>query len=358
MVHNAAEMGTIPGISTQCSGDTGFSPAPIHSPTMTTTGENTTTTHGACVFCNTTRPTEQVLCPACGRGWIDAAAVDAVQSVAKAEAAAIRTITTDPAPSVRRSTYRARWWVPVVVAAVVFAGYWGVVTLVDDTTATPAASPAPPTTLATTTTAPVETPPTTLPPASPTTTIAPTTTTTSSTTTTLPLLPVGQTMDLDDLRLGVVELGDFAFGTASDDVLPDLVATFGQPTDIQDVTPAWGVCGTDTGSVYTFGGLHVITTDREGTEVLAGFVVEATGSPSDALQSFSGIGVGATVAELDATYRSVDLTIDESITTWIVRSTNDGRTLLWGTAAGATDEATIDVIASPRPCDGGPAATG
>jgi hypothetical protein len=317
---------------------------------MTTTNENATTTQGACVFCNTTRPIEQVLCPACGRGWIDAPAVDAVQSVAKAEAAAIRTISTDPAPTVRRSTYRARWWVPLVVATVVFAGYWAAVSILDDTGAPSTASPSPPTTLAPTTTGPVAAPPTTLPPPTTSTTAAPSTTTT----TTVPPLPAGQAVTVDELRLGVIELGEFAFGTAADVVLPDLVATFGQPTDIASATPAWGVCAGDSGVVYTFGGLHVITTEGDGVEELAGFVVEAAGTASDDLKSFSGIGVGDTVGDLTTTYRSVDLSYDESVTTWIVRSTNDGRTLLWGTAAGGDADAVIDLIASPYPCDGGP----
>lgn len=329
----------------------GFDRTPIHSPAMTTTDENATTTQGACVFCNTTRPIEQVLCPACGRGWIDAPAIDSVQSVAKAEAAAIRTLSTDLAPAVRRSTYRARWWVPVVVAAVVFAGYWGIVSVLDDTGAETAVPPSAPTTLAPTTSAPVEAPPTTLPPAT-----TSTTATTTTTTTTLAALPVGQAVDLDDLRLGAVELGPYAFGTAAETVLPDLVATFGQPTDIATATPQWGICDGDTGSVYGFGGLQVITTLRDGVEEFAGFVLEEAGTPSDGLQSFSGIGIGDTVGDLTVTYRTTDVRVDGSETSWIVRSANDGRTLLWGTASGDGADAVIDLIASPRPCDGGPSA--
>lgn len=325
-----------------------------------TTNENLSTSQRACVFCNTTRPIEQVLCPSCGRGWIDTSAVDAVESVAKAEAAAIRTITTDKALPVRRSTYRKGWWIPLLVALIVFGGYWAVVNLVDGEPTTDAA-PAPPSTLAPTTTAPVASPPTTLatttlPPAT-TTTTAPATTTTTTTTTLAPL-PIGTAIPIDDLRLGAVELGDLAFGTPADEVLPDLVATFGQPTAIADASTAWGLCSDYTGRVVTFGGLHIVTVNDGATERFAGFVVDRAGTASDDLQSFSGIGVGSTIAELTDTYRSTTIDAGETSTVWIVTSVNDGRTLLWGTAAGADEQATIDRIASPNPCDGGPTATG
>lgn len=327
-----------------------------------TTDENRSASLGACVFCNTTRPIEQVLCPSCGRGWIDSPAADSVQSVAKAEAASIRTITTDGALPVRRSTYRRRWWVPLLVGAIVFAGYWAVVTAVDGDPPETAA-PAAPTTLAPTTTAPVALPPTTLPPTTqpPTTTTTTTAPTTSTTTSTIPPLPSGTPLPIDELRLGAIELGDRAFGTPADEVLPDLVATFGQPTAITAGSPAWGLCSADKGRVISFGGLHIVTVDDGGDggdEVFVGFVVESTGTPSDALRSFSGIGIGSTVAELLATYRSTVVDAGDTTTTWIVSSVNDGRTLLWGTAAGSDATATIDRIASPQACDGGPTTLG
>ncbi len=282
--------------------------------------------------------------------------------MAKAEAAAIRTITTEKALPVRRSTYRKGWWVPLVVAAIVFGGYWAVVNLVDGERAPQAAPAVPtvPTTLAPTTTAPVVSPPTTLPattlpPATTTTTVAPTTTTT---TTTLPPLPTGTPIPIDDLRLGAVELGDFAFGTPADEVLPDLVATFGQPTSITLASTAWGLCSEDTGRVLTFGGLHIVTLDDGATERFAGFMVEPAGTASDELRSFSGIGVGSTLGELQDTYRSTVVDAGDTAATWIVASVNDGRTLLWGTAAGSGDQAAIDRIASPHACDGGPSISG
>lgn len=317
--------------------------------------EHVSTSRGACVFCNTTRPIEQVLCPSCGRGWIDTSAVDSVDTVVKAEAEAIRTITTGEALPVRRSTYRRGWWLPLAIAAVVFGAYWGVVTVLDGEGTTTTTSPvAAPTTLAPTTTAPVLAPPTTLP--APTATTTPPTTTTSTTTTTLPTLAVGEEIPIDELRLGAIELGPLAFGTAADAVLPDLVATFGQPTAIAEATPAWGLCAGDAGRIVTFGGLHIITLNDDGSERFAGFVVEPAGAASDELQTFSGIRLGSSIGDLTDTYRSVSLDVGDEATTWVVASVNDGRTLLRGTAQGAGDDAVIDRIASPSVCDGGPGA--
>lgn len=328
---------------------------------MTSTrNEHISTSQGACVFCNTVRPIEQVLCPACGRGWIDASAAESVDSVVRAEAEAIRTITTDPALPIRRSTYRKAWWVPVVGAALVFGVYWLAVAVLGDDGSADTGPIATPTTLAPSTTVAVELPPTTLPPPTTTTPPAPSTTTattpptTTTTTTTLPPLPIGDAIPLEDLQLGAVELGAIAFGTAADEALPDLVATFGQPSAIDDATESWGLCSGDTGRVITFGGLHIITVTADGSETLAGYILDTAGTASDSLVTFSGVGLGSTLDEMSDTYRSFTTDVSDATASWVVSSFNDGRTLLWGTSTDA-DSPVVDRIASPRSCDGGPA---
>lgn len=332
---------------------------------MTTTKRsNLSTSQGACVFCNTVRRVDEVLCPACGRGWIDASAADSGASVARAEAAAIRTIATGKAPRVRRSTYRKAWWAPLVVASVVFGAYWLIVTLAgsDDTTTSDTLMVT--TTASPTTTSALQTPPTTLSPTgTPTTTVAPATTTTTApepattTTTVEPGLPAGDPIALDELRLGAIELGPLPFGSAITDVLPRLVGTFGQPTAYGVAGEEWGLCGGDSGRVITFGGLHIVTVDTDAGETFAGFVLERAGTASDQLLTFSSVGLGATLAQLNDTYRSFDVTIGDQDTAWIVSSFNDGHTLLWGNAKGTGPDAVVDRISSPRACDGGPAAS-
>jgi hypothetical protein len=323
-----------------------------------TKNDHVSTSQGACVFCNTVRPIDEVLCPACGRGWIDTSASDSADSVARAESAAIRTISTGAALEIRRANYRKAWWVPILVAAVVFGVYWALVTIIGGTAGTEPEPVTVPTTLGPTTTAAVELPPTTLPPPqTPPTTVTPstTTTTTAVTTTTVPPLAAGDPIPIDDLRLGAIELGEFAFGSPAAELLARLVGTFGQPTSISDASPEWGICSDDGGQVFTFGGLHVVTIDAPGGADFAGFVVEESGTASDGLSTFSGVGLGTTIAEMDEVYRSFQTSVAGGTTTWIVSSFNDGHTLLWGTAAGDSADAVVDRIASPRACDGGPA---
>ena len=309
------------------------------------------------MFCNTVRPIEQVLCPVCGRAWIDANAADSADSVARAEAEAIRTMSTDSALPIRRSTHRQGRWIPVLIALVAFGGYWLAVSVATDRNTEPPAAQPVPMTLATSTTQSVQTPPNTLPPATTTTAPPPTTATvppTTTTTTTLPLLRVGEPIALDDLRLGAFALGGFAFGEPADAPLAGLVGSFGQPTAIGVADESWGLCPGDAGRVISFGGLHVITLDAEGTETFAGYMLEPSNDETDGLATFSNAGLASTLQEMDEIYRGFDVVPTAEGVIWIVSSFNDGGTLLWGTAAGQSPDTTLASLASPRPCDGGP----
>ncbi len=141
-----------------------------------------------------------------------------------------------------------------------------------------------------------------------------------------------------------------------------LVSTFGQPDTYFAIGEESGLCPTETGRAILWGPLTAIFRDEDGTEVLVGYEVDGTlasvrAHPAEQLRTLSGIGLGDSTTDIDNAYGRVSYEPIDGSDAFLVLSNEDGRTLVWGFLSDA-DPAEVLSISSPRPCDGGPFATG
>jgi hypothetical protein len=319
-----------------------------------------------CVFCGNEFPVELERCPSCGRPWIDQRITDVAEGtiVPLGEVGDVGESSVDTEPQRRVPL----WLIGGGVALVAITVYGIVFSLLlsngDDqgdaaaggtTTTTVARAPAT-TTVATT----VPPPETTAAPQTTTQPPPPTTSTTTTTTTTLPPITEGAPIPVDDLTLGAFALGPLQVGSSGSTALARLAGTFGQPTEITDLTGGdLGICETDTGRAVRFGWVTVIVIGDEGAETFVGYRYDEgpDGHPSAGLRTLSGATIGNTVTEVDAIYVGplVEIgEVDERPHLFVLRS-SDRRTLLWGPVSGSNEDAIVQGIYAPYWCDDGPA---
>lgn len=312
------------------------------------------------MYCGTERSYNVAECHRCGGSWPDQLVEQLDASLlGEEEPAGHARLLDDPG-----SGPPPRWWIPAAAAVIVLGGIGLIASwIVGDEAAAPA------TTIAATAPPPQPSPPTSSlattgpPPTAETseTTIQTTTTSTTTTTTTLPPLePIGEPIPAADLSLGAFALGPLRFGDSGAEVIGRLVASLGQPTNIHDADPTWGLCEGDAGRVVRFASLAVVVIGEEDEEVFAAYRLDA-GSEDSALadlSTISGVKIGATFAELDAAYEaSITALIDvDGVPSFVVLRSSDRRTLLWGPVDGEGAAAMVSGIYSPRPCDRGPQA--
>lgn len=373
--------------------------------------QNSTT--GTCVYCGTERDVAVALCPSCGRGWVDervsgldtAAAPDDAKTAGRVLADTVTTTagdtgsvaavalegedgsgigTTSTSVADMSSPGDAetqvmdppggdgaddgttfgdddpgrlasvRWWIPVGIAVAVLVIYGVIFAVLLSRTGEDTAAPVVTTTAATTTTS-TEAPTTTV---APSTTTAPTTTT-SSTTTTTTLAPIpasGDPVALGDMRLGAAQLGPLAFADPETDAAGVLVSTFGQPDTYFPIGEDYGLCPTETGRAIVWGPLTSIFRTEGDVELLVGYRLETTSTVSHAaeqLRTLSGIGLGDTIVDVNAAYGNVARELVDGEDAFLVLSSGDGRTLVWGLLSG-DDPQQVIAISSARACDGGP----
>ncbi len=317
-----------------------------------------------CIYCGSERPIAEDLCPTCGRPWIDQwieeAGVGAVSAGAvaaqlgPASEAAAGTVATTPVTTKAASSGRKRrpWIIAALIAVAVMAVY-GVVfgIALSDTSSSP-----------TTTGNTIGLASTTTETVAPTTT-ASTAATTTTTTLFSPIPAVGDPIPLDELTLGAFSLGPLEFGDTEDEALGRLVASLGQPDELRDIGEAEGLCPTDSGSEASWGWLTAIFREQGDTDVLLAYRFVADPEQPDhetnELATISGATIGDTIGEIRAIYDPLPITTKEldGEPGYILTRLSDERTLLWGYAAGDTDDDLITTIFAPRPCDGGPFAS-
>jgi hypothetical protein len=255
-----------------------------------------------------------------------------------------------------------RWWVPVGIAVLVLAVYGVVFAVLLSRTGEDVAAIVTTTTAAPTTTAVDQPTSTTVPQATTSSTTSSTSTSTTTTTTTLVPIPAsGEPVALGDLRLGASQLGPLRFGEDGD-AAGILVSTFGQPDTYFAIGEESGLCPTETGRAVLWGPLTAIFRDGGAAEVLVGYVLDAAvapgrSHPAEQLRTLSGIGLGDSTDDIDNAYGNVSYEQVDGADTYLVLSSEDGRTLVWGVLSG-DDPPVIRSIASPRACDGGPFSTG
>lgn len=191
-----------------------------------------------------------------------------------------------------------------------------------------------------------------------------TTVTTEPPATTLPgtsvpgIEPIGDSIPLDDLQMGVdglleaLPLGDDGAVT-----LGRLAATFGQPdadSGATESTGELGTCSGDTVRIVRFGSLAVINTVADG-EVFAAYRVDLdfqeAASEADELQTISGLRAGDTVESLQETYSTLDVVLldDPDGASFELRS-NGGALLLHGPLTGVDPSDEVLGIYSPDLC--------
>lgn len=212
-----------------------------------------------------------------------------------------------------------------------------------------------------TTTSIVATTTTRAPTTTTTTTQAPTTTTTTTeapTTTTTMTVPAVVQLTNQGIHAGDVWV---PFGTDDDETVDALVAVLGEPTTDSGWIPAWGdygVCPDPMVRAVEWDALITLYTNAEtdfwfpaGTEHFFSFNYLASDSPPNLLTP-EGIGIGSTLAELEAAYPG-EIEIDEAffdpaLGFWSYRL--GGWTGLWGYASGQADTSTITSINGGRGC--------
>ncbi|NIA26348.1 MAG: hypothetical protein GWP04_12450 [Gammaproteobacteria bacterium] len=347
------------------------------------------------MFCGTERARAVTLCPICGRTWLDEpyGEVEASPQDSIPQTRVLRT----PGPSdaeLTAATMQRPWSSPddeedvemidlrklavldrdktrwleigryaalvmVCVGLVVLASFmfneWG--TQVDTMTPPVAAITATHQVAATTSTvtqpqvsvaATSATNPTTAP------TTAPTTTTT---TTAAPyVVPIGDAVPVDDLRLTVYGIGDLRFGDPSEEVAGVLAATFGRPDFGAPAEPGTdhpGVCPGSASSVLRWGILEITFSDG----AFAGYRLDARLGDQDSataeLRTASGLQVGATVSTLETIYRSYHIVYDQTpdFGPEFSLQRSNGDELIWGPLTSTDPDGVVLGVYSPTACD-------
>ena len=104
--------------------------------------------------------------------------------------------------------------------------------------------------------------------------------------------------------------------------------------------------------------MQAISGGGDGAELLVGYTLDGTSPstithPAEQLRTLSGIGLGDTVDDVESAYSRVEYRDVDEVPAFLVLSSEDGRTLIWGTLD-TDDPARVISISSPRVCDGGP----
>lgn len=344
----------------------------------------TTTSLPLCVYCGTARPADQSACPACSRPWIDVrvgaepidigAAIGPSTLTADTEeangAVASGPVDTaeipivaaeapfdadehgdwDPPPKKRRDW--SMWAIPALLAVAVIAVYalifFGAFDGSNDSATTT------PTTIAI---AAPATPETTVPP----TTEAPATTTTTTepptTTTTIPgpetLIASGDAVSPSRLTLRAAGVGPIEFETPAPEALGTLITSLGEADETgSDGIEPW-LCPGAEGMWVRFAELTAIFAGDFETGTFVGYSFAEPSGPVTAhidLTTHSGIRVGDSIADLEATYSQFVITYDviDGETHFQLFEGED--LLLWGPVSSIDSGGRVLGIYSPPLC--------
>jgi hypothetical protein len=193
-------------------------------------------------------------------------------------------------------------------------------------------------------------PATTLPPAPPATEAPPTTIAF--------IEPVGS--ELTDLAIFERGLGPIEFGADGTETVGRLVATLGQPAADSGQIPApdaeGGICPGELQRHVRWGSLSIYNrVGNDGAESFASVVVSSADAsdpdPGAVVTTRSGLHLGNSIEEMRAIYDGFDINVSvgDTVTTFELLASSDGRLLLWGTAT-ADDAQTITSIRSSLRC--------
>lgn len=181
------------------------------------------------------------------------------------------------------------------------------------------------------------------------------TTTESQPTTTAPEATTTTTDPLLALVLGEQSLGSFNFGTEADQVIAGLTAILSDPDDDTgwvDSFSAFGTCPGTEARLVRWVSLQAFFTNGatdwapEGTRHFFHFSQSAAAGGGEVLtlRTDKQIGVGSSVADLEAAYGSQLTITDDPLfdTLWEVESSGPG--LLWGSASASTPDGLVTAV--------------
>ena len=246
------------------------------------------------------------------------------------------------------------WLVGLAVAAVLIA-----VSIIafglfapEDSTATPTTEPAPTeTTEPTETTQPGETTPGTAGPAD---IDLPTTVTPTE------ITPVGDPIPINELLMSSSDIGTLDFGDDGDQVLGQLAATFGSPTQdtgyiVGDGT--FGECLGESIRVVQWGPLNVVISGDATTNQFVSYRMDLRygdlTSNTREIATLSGLKVGDQVSQLTSIYSGfvIEYVVDGDVgLVFKLYSQRGGELLLWGPVESQSPEGLVTGIYSPDSC--------
>ena len=190
--------------------------------------------------------------------------------------------------------------------------------------------------------------------------------TTASTEATLPggdapsIGAVGDPILIGELTMSSDDIGPLDFGNAGNEVLGRLVSTFGQPTDDTGFivgNGSFGECPGDSIRVVRWGPLNIITRGEASNHVFVSYRMDlrygGITSPTTDMTTVSGLRVGDTVGQLEATYGDfvIEFIVDQDVgLTFELRASAAGALLLWGPIDSQAADALVTGIYSPDAC--------
>jgi hypothetical protein len=176
-----------------------------------------------------------------------------------------------------------------------------------------------------------------------------------------PAIPVDRLkLITNGMRVNDNDIKDIVFGDDAATAIGRFVASFGEPTEDtgwQVSTGQYGVCAGDLERVVLFGPYAAIVTKPGGQEIYDGYRQDLTygdlSNPAADLETLSGLKIGDTVADLNATYagETVTFSTDPKLgEIYEVRGSTSDSLLLWGPVEGENDTDRVIGIYAPDVC--------
>ena len=175
------------------------------------------------------------------------------------------------------------------------------------------------------------------------------------------IVPVGDPIPLNDLKLRPNDIGPLDFGADGDEVLGRLARTFGPVTDDTGFIVGDGSFGECPGwsiRVVRWGPLNVVLHGEAGDSAFVSYRLDlrygGVTSPTTDIATLSGFRVGQDVAALESTYSSfyIEYTVEEGVgLTFQLKLSQNEEVLLWGPVDSQAPDALVTGIYSPDACD-------
>ena len=174
------------------------------------------------------------------------------------------------------------------------------------------------------------------------------------------ITPVGDPIPVNELTMSSSDIGTLDFGDDGDQVLGQLAATFGPPTQdtgyiIGDGT--FGECPGDSIRVVQWGPLNVVMQGDATTNQFVSYRIDISygnlTSPTRDIATLSGLRVGDQVSQLEEIYSGfvIDYIVDGDVgLVFKLFSQRGGELLLWGPVDSQDPEGLVTGIYSPDSC--------